>query len=278
MGYNAIAGYVPLVADIVRSYQALRRKKTNREGAVRKLREEYENELGDHDQKLIVQIGLAMALCEKKELTPEIRDDAIAAIEELIDSGEWGKDGNKVLADTKRKVQEIKMLGDEAVYRERKIYVPDWQIGDTFVHRMDGKKASELGIAGYCLLLRKVGDYISSDEEHKQLVHASVCSPEFIPKSSQEMNALGLIRMMRHGDKYDYLGQLSFKSKKDEMQYGLEKIGSFPKINIPVDATVEKPCVAYPLCGSFDKVFGCMIYEHSICMSLARNGTSNCGN
>ena len=128
-------------------------------------------------------------------------------------------------------------------------YRADWKIGDTFVHPLLQDSAKKAGLLGMLALFRKVGEYEDRSGRLIQLVYVTLCPEDAIPQTEAELASLGLLRVMEHGEKWDYLCQICFKSKKDEESWGLKRIGCFPCAGSPPDAAEEIPDLSMPLFG-----------------------------
>ena len=278
MYYESIAGYDPLVFDIVQQYAELRRGKMGREEAIRQIEEECSNELSDTDTAPVVRIGLAMALCQKKELTRPVQEKAMEAFRTLIEQGEWGEEGNAVLRRGMARVAQEAMLGEEAGYRPRKIYAPDWKIGDTFSHVITDPLAAELGIMGWYFLLRKVGEVTDREGRVGQLVYVNLCPPDSMPKTGEELNGLKYLRadwVLSLTDKrHEYLFEMKFRNRKDVERCDLKRIGCFPDIRLPVNRKQDEPPEPYFLSVSFNlKGTDIPHYERELVVKYRFKGT-----
>ena len=69
-----------------------------------------------------------------------------------------------------------------------------------------------------------------------QLVYTSICPPGQEPATAQQLEALGFVRMMDHGNKWDYLAQIEAKSKRYLSSFGLVKIGNLANVRPPASA------------------------------------------
>ena len=98
-----------------------------------------------------------------------------------------------------------------------------------------------------------------------QLVYITICRPDSIPKTERELRALGCLRMMKHDEKWDYIGQLFFRNRKDEETWRLRKIGCFPNAGAPNDSTRENPLVSMPLFGTLRRNSNHLDYEDLVC-------------
>lgn len=119
--------------------------------------------------------------------------------------------------------------------KQKKKYVPDWKIGDTFIHAFESPIAEKCGVAGQYIVMRKVGEYQNEDDEVIQLVVMSVCPADAIPKTSAELIELGVIPMYPVQKRRDYRAQLRIVSKRGENALKLTKIGCFPDVGMPAD-------------------------------------------
>lgn len=273
MRYSKIFLYAPLTFDVIGSYEQERRKGSSREAAIKTLVDCFKEELMDEEDHSAIQIGIAIALCRKNELTVPVQREAICAIDAIIASGGWGKDGDRLLLELKQHLESGSCLGVSAHYSRERIYIPDWRLGDTFIHRFSQPASLKMGLGGQFIVLRKVGGYLDQDGHHMQLVYCTVCSADTIPGTSAELRELGFLRMMKHGKKFDYLGQLYFKSKKDEERWGLDKIGRFPDAGAPDDASIEDPRVSMPLFGMLrHQDSSTLHYEELVCQLIRSCG------
>lgn len=262
----------PIMHDFVNAYCVYRKRGDTRDGAIAQLRTEYKQELADYDDGPVLRVGLALALCQKDELTLSILGDAQAALVELF-AEQWDEKTLSALHELESYINDTNRLGDEAKYRVRKPYMPQWAIGDTFAHKLNHYMAKYVGIYGWSVIFRKVGEYVDGEQQHQQLVYVTLCPPEQLPHTAEELRKLGFLRMMPHdGGKWDYLAQISFKSKKDEASYELTQIGTFPDAGYPDDRTIENPFVAMPLFGKLKRNSQFLSYESAVCHIYKDNG------
>ena len=261
----------PITHDIVDAYRTYRRNGNTRGDAIAKLRAEYAQELADCDDGPVVRIGLALALCQKRELTSDVLKDAQSSVEELL-AEDWDKKILTDLHDLADYIGNPKWLGTEARYPLRRLYIPQWEIGDTFSHPLTIDMARYLGIGNWYVLFRKDGEYVDKDQRPVQLVYASLCPPDQLPHTSEELHNLGFIRMLPDCGKWDYLGRFTFKSQKDEASYELTKIGNFPDAGHPKSWIEESPWFGRPLFGKIKRDSQHVDYEEDICFAYRNNG------
>lgn len=267
-----IISFFPIIAEIIDIYQTNRENGATREAAITSLEEKYACELADSDEEPVARIAFALALCKKRELTKAVLEDALRAVEQMK-SAELGNQVITALEQVIRYVSEPERLGDSARYRKRISYIPDWKIGDTFSHKLFGHISKYAHIYGWYVLIRKVGEYTDYKNRVHQLVYVTICPPEKLPKTSEELRSLGFLRMMpAEGNCWDYLAQISFKSKKDEKAFDLSYIGSFPDAGMPGDASVEDPQVSMPLFGKLKREDILPNYDNDVCLLFKSNG------
>lgn len=271
MYYEAIADFEPLIFDVVTEYQTLRRSGSDRGAALKQLEINFSNELSDTDTKGPVRIGMAFALCQKKELVTSVKEAALESIQDMIRAGDWGEEGNRLLLRAHKTISQDKMLGPEAVYGKRRIYDPNWQIGDTFIHPLTIPRTKDLGIEGWYLIMRKAGDYTDREGKIHQLVYLTLCPPEKFPSSTKELEALGYLKMTPLND---YRCQLSIKSKKEEVFLNLKKIGNYANVKEPKKQNTNVPLIgSYVLSGFPYRDFPSVpFYENTVCSCFKFEG------
>ena len=98
-----------------------------------------------------------------------------------------------------------------------------------------------------------------------QLGYLSVCPPKELPQTTKELNALGFLRVMSHGEKWDYLVQIDVQSKRTENSLAMKRIGYFPDAASPNDEMESSPEVTMPLFSGIDSKTGYPRYEDAIC-------------
>ena len=268
----------PLIVDIQEEYIDYRKSGKGREETLELIRNEYNGELQDDDDRLAVYIGLSLGLCNKNELTEDIAVETINEIARAKCENEEIATNKKILADLAKVetcLKDTSVYGDEAKYRKVRKYVPDWQVGDVFSHVMTFPCAEELGIKGWHILIYKVGEHKDKKGDTRQLVFVALCPPEKLPMDDEGFQKLPFLRMMirGNGDKAEYMAQIKIKSKRAEEGYELSKIGHVSKINIPDDYYEENPLVSMPLFGKLTKDAVYPSYEDLICR-IYKSGVS----
>ena len=275
MLFPSLIDCYPIIGDIINEYRTQRMGGIGRDAVLDLLFHSYNEELKDSDDRPAIYIALALALCKKHELVEQIKDSALAAIEQLKNHTAWN--GNKQLAEEYKKLYKhlsAETCGAEAVYKSQKCYNPGWNYGDTFVHSLSHPMAKTVGLNGWCVVFRKVNEYQDALGHNIQLVYTTVCPTDSIPNTAKELQSLGYLRMMEHDKGWDYLGQLYFKNKVDEQRWQLQKIGCFPDVECPKDAMPEDPRVSMPFFGTIHRNSKELDYEKDICRIYKTNGVN----
>ena len=161
-------------------------------------------------------------------------------------------------------LEDKEMYGEEAFYKKTSVYIPEWKIGDVFSHVLTYPRSKLLGIEGWLILFVKVGEYTDEFSVHHQLVCVSLCPPEQVPSSSNDLEKLGFLPVMNTINA-EYLAEITIKSKKAEKNYQLSKVGYFPDVLIPRSCLEENPLTAMPLIGKMEKGQDWLVYEEQIC-------------
>ena len=153
----------------------------------------------------------------------------------------------------------------EKTETKKRSYSINWAVGDTFAHQLTHPAAEKAGIHGWYLIFRKVGQYVNSKGQIIQLGYLTLCPSAELPQTAAELNALGYLRMMNHGEKWDYMVQVDVQSKRAENKLGMKWVGCFPDAASPKDETEICPVGSMPLFGGIDKNTSCPRYEDAVC-------------
>ena len=257
----------PQIIDVGDEYKAYRLKGENRDEACKHVIQNYEKELSDLDDAPQIWIGLAKVTGDRHELTSELYTKAEMSFNALAIAY---PEMNKFILESKLMICALERIGNEAVYKPRKIFKPGWEVGDTFVYQMPGiqerlervepsYKGCNWSLNNKVVLVRKVQEILSKKNIWEQIVYLSVCDQDHIPKNSQELNELGYIPgMMVHSqkNKYEFKFSIAATSKRYLEAFHLTKIGCFPDI-IPPRDEIEPPPLRgvnqlFPACGPAD--------------------------
>lgn len=263
--------FVLIVNEVQKQYMNLRTLGKNRETAIATIKHNYIEAMQDEDDSMAVMIGVVLSLCKKKELTKEIIHEARTMICNMHSRQNLDETMLRYIFKVEPLIDDGSLLGDEATYKQRMPYVPDWKAGDTFLHKITCPQAKKFGIEGWFVLFYKVDEFVDDFFQHRQMMYVSLCPPEAEHIDDAHIKKLGFLRMMEHDGKWDYLVQIILKNKKDELSYGLTKIGNFPNIPYPIDRADEDPLAAMPIFGYLKKTDTYPNYEDQICRLYRKN-------
>ena len=242
----SISEIFPMIEDIQDDYRLYRRKGESREEACQHIIDDNQKELADVDDGPLVWIGLAKVTGSRGEMTEELLDLAEQAFQQISEN--WAElqedhDLAKTVQHAQNMICDRRKIGEQAKYPKKRIYKPDWEIGDTFICELEDLETDELH--GKVVLVRKVAEDQHPHGDWEQIVYLTICDRDQLPTNSDEMNALGYIpvqswnRKNIKGCQYKWL--LWTSSLKRQKQYKLPKIGCFPDIQKPDDEIDPSP-------------------------------------
>lgn len=263
-------GLNPIINDILKRYVKYRRTGKNRATAIEFIREDYAEELQDEDDRLAVLIGTSLSLCKKNELYEDLATETLNEIRYAYQHSVFDDDMIAYLNEIEVYLANRDLYGNEAFYKQSTNYVSDWKMGDLFFRTITFPSSEALGIMGWNILLYKVGEYIDVVGALHHLILVSLCPPNGIPSCENDMKDLSFLRMMQLGDRSEYLAQITVKNKKDELGYGLTKVGCYPDVLHPGSYLEEDPLTAMPLCGRTKQNTQWPGFEDQICRLYKR--------
>ena len=205
-----------LVEDVIDQYVIYRKNGDSRDIAISKIKDLFQEELADTDNAALVYIGLVLTLCKKKELTKEIAAEATISIQNAIKLFEENRKISSYMRFVLTMLNKPEVYGIEARYSTRHTYIPDWQIGDLFIHPLVSPQAKKVGILGDLVLMYKVGEYWNNPMRLYQLMWVSVCKQDRIPTTQEQLEEVHWLRMLPEEKGWSYSAQIFIKNKQDE--------------------------------------------------------------
>ena len=221
----------PLIMDIVHEYRILRQTNHGRDEAIQIVLENNSAALMDYDDSPQIWIGLAKVTGQKNELTPELLEKALSSFDSL---SEVELSIGKAISTAKAQICDPGRIGPEARYSQKRFFQPDWEIGDTFVYQLKTDIAVRENMENWYAVIRKVGEFKTVEMNQAQIVLLSVCKPNEIPTTDEELNNLGYIPTQPYSkDLFEFQWTIDAGSKKALYAYHLQRIGHFPEICRP---------------------------------------------
>lgn len=223
-----------MMQEISDEYLAMCAAGIGRGKAVTLLRTCYLNELQNKEDEPYVHLGIALALCRRGELTPDTAGPAKKAVEALR---RIRPEKSAQLKRIEKTLNAPESSAGEKPEKKLKRYDPHWNVGDTFIHKMESHIAEKVGLAGWYVVVRKVGEFMDHLDKPVQLVFLSVCPPNAIPRTEDDVKKLGLLKLTdvwtQEGKKPSYYAHIKIGSARTEKSFALKKIGCYPDIPLP---------------------------------------------
>ena len=232
----------PILREIKDEYTEHRYAGSTREEAVAKLMDTYSNELeyGEDDDAYLFWIGLADAQYFHKELTEDVAEKAIQALNAPI-MAEWEVapgDINRRKANYEKAPMMEKKFG-----KPRPKFRCEWAIGDTYAYQMTSDEAKEYGICGKYILFRKVSE-ISFCDRVIPIVTLTLWDEEPLPSNEEELTKKPILKLCDGGrcsspkDKFEYRAEILIKNKRQLASMALTFVGNFLNVPMPNDEII----------------------------------------
>ena len=235
----------PLVLEVKDAYISIRRDGNNRVDAVRLLTEKYIQEIqsGAEDDGLLFWVGLADGQVRLKELTFEVAEKGLSAIQSLAHNGL-----NIYPGDLTRRQAQYKSapMPEQTVRKSAKKFRCNWSMGDTFAYQLSGEDAVKMGIAGKHILLRKVDALEFGDGRLLPVVTLSLWGDNQLPYTAQDFRKAPFLRVQSRlfgqctSKMYEYRVEIIIQSKRQLDALGLKYLGNFQDIQMPENEIIYR--------------------------------------
>ncbi len=232
----------PLLHDIKVEYVSLRREGNCRQEVIEILKNEYKDELtlDTMEDGLLFWIGLADVQYAHKEITTEVSEQALAALQQIET---WGI----CAGDIQRRVERYSQapMPEKTFQKARPPFSCPWEIGDTFAYLLSGTEAEKYGIAGKYALLRKVGDTIGGLKGTDPVVTITLWEGQ-LPSTAEEFSQIPLLKLEVGGrqwsplDHFEYRTKLVVNTKKQLKDLDLIYLGRLLNVPMPEDEIIFK--------------------------------------
>ena len=229
----------PMLFDIKKEYRNYREEGMGRSEAVNALMKDYhdELELGADDDGLLFWVALADAQYACRELSEEIAQKGLEAVEAIS-----GTDWEITPGDLQRRRERYRtsQMPERASIKKPKRFRCRWQVGDTFAYKLSGPEVEACGIDGRYVLIRKVDEKEFLEGSTEPVVTFTLWDSEKLPENAQEFQRLPILKLEngRLGTpkthfEYRALLIISSARKLNKLQNQLKYLGNFKDIPMP---------------------------------------------
>lgn len=232
----------PILEEIKEEYTKSRHDGNSRNEAVKQLMGSYQDEItqGYEDDGLLFWVGLADAQYACRELSQEVAEQGLAAIEKITHT-DWNVTPSDL--ERRRKHYACAPMPERKGFQPSRKYRCTWQLGDTFAYRLSGPDAEANGLTGRYVLLRKVDELEFGDGRLLPVVTLTFWDEQSLPTNSLEFQRLPLYRMesgrgMTPASLYEYRAELLLTSRKKLDKLSLLFLGNFQNVKMPDDELI----------------------------------------
>ena len=218
----------PMIDDIKNEYIMLRESGKSRTETVESLVLTYNDELtmGHCDDALIFWIGVAEVQSKTKELSEDVAEKALAALNIIEKQHIFSQ---TEINRCRKKYSQISMT--ERKFTKRKKYECTWDLGDTYAVKLTNDVAKELGMFGMYAVLQKIDSVDFGDGRILPLVYITVWDDLPNPMTEDifySKRPIKLRPMFDNKPKFQYRAQILFTSKKQIKPEVFTYIGNYP--------------------------------------------------
>ena len=257
----------PVICGVSSDYILRRRQGFGRDAAIAAMQAEHAAEFQSEQERPFALLGLAITLSNRRELTSELSTQGLHSLELLRNRlGTEHLFTRTLLKEAEQALRDESRIGAEAKYsRLRKAYDPGWAAGDTFAHQITDPNAEQLGLSGWYFVFQSIGNFRLDTQENRQFVFVYLAEPDGLPRSAEELHKLRRVTLT---NQFDYIAAFSFTSKRNESSHELQKLGSFPKLDLPERMTQFSAYTVYPLFGKLKRNSTTPDYERALLMLM----------
>lgn len=216
----------PLIEEVYSEYKDLRWRGLGRNETIAKVMSEYHEQCLDHDDQAQIWIGLAEAVAEKKELTEDLLEKAIQSYDDLAC---YFPESADHINKEKGKICNLGSLGAEKKYPKKRIYKPDWKIGDTFIMPMDTEYSRSRRMEDWFAVIRKINEFQNHRGQWVEMVYCTICEPGKLPRNVDELNELGFIpiRYISSQNSFEFQAGIWINSRNAINKFDFTYIGNY---------------------------------------------------
>ena len=232
----------PVLCEIKDEYTRLRREGASRDDTVARLKYSYRHEIGigAEDERLLFWVGLADAQYALKELSEEVAQNGLLALNQIEQTG-WQIAPGDLLRRRERYAKAP--MPERKNISKAKRFRCSWEIGDTFAYQLIGEDAEKFGLLGRYVLFRKVSEAEESGGVVTPVVTVSMWDDGPLPRTSEEFMRLPILKLdngRAHTPKnqFIYRTEMLIDNIRILKQLNLQYLGNFSDVGMPKDEAV----------------------------------------
>ncbi len=177
--------------DVKEQYKELLKKGKSNEEATRQILNEYKLVLSDIDDGPLFWFALAETQWSLGRLLPEVKEQALAWIDNGLDQARWEKDNPKKAPERKKILEDLRVKLNSPMPPMKKISQPksykcEWRIGDVYAYKLENDYAREKGLYGRYFLFQKIGERTYYPEHTIPVVWVKITEGETLPSNEKE--------------------------------------------------------------------------------------------
>ena len=185
--------------DVKEQYKELLKKGKSNEEATQQILNEYILVLSDIDDGPVFWFALAETQWSLGRLLPEVKEQALAWINNGSDQARWEKENPKKAPERKKILEDLQIKLNSPMPPMKKISQPksykcEWKIGDVYAYKLDSDYAREKGIYGRFFLFQKIDEAIWYPEQIIPIVWIRITEGEMLPTNEKEFFELKYVQ------------------------------------------------------------------------------------
>jgi len=177
--------------DVKEQYKELLKKGKSNEEATQQILNEYKLVLSDIDDGPVFWFALAETQWSLGRLLPEVKEQALAWINNGSDQARWEIENPKKAPERKKILEDLQIKLNSPMPPMKKISQPksykcEWEIGDVYAYKLDNDYAREKGVYGRYFLFQKIGETVWYPEHVIPVVWVKITEGETLPLNEKE--------------------------------------------------------------------------------------------
>ncbi len=177
--------------DVKEQYKELLKKGKSNEEATQQILNEYKLVLSDIDDGPVFWFALAETQWSLGRLLPEVKEQALAWINNGSDQARWERENPKKAPERKKILEDLRVKLNSPMPPMKKISQPksykcEWRIGDVYAYKLENDYAREKGLYGRYFLFQKIGEIVWLPEQIIPVVWVKITEGETLPSNEKE--------------------------------------------------------------------------------------------